>query len=281
MIRWFKILIGTLCMAMAVNFVYEPMHMVTGGVSGTAIIIKGLSMNWSDFEIPVWMTNILLNIPIFLWGYFVRGKRYLRVTFVANLLFTLFLFCIPVIPIRQKDYFLAALYGGILNGTGLGLVFSTGYSTGGTDLLSSILHKYMPQVPIARILFCLDAAVIAAGIFTFGSHSAAYAVFAVFLSSKVMDLILTGVRAGKQIWIISEEYQKIGSQILEELHRGVTSLDGRGVYSNRKKNVLVCLASAREIARILQIVEKNDDNAFVFIQDVKKIMGEGFVKIGE
>ena len=281
MIRWFKILIGTLCMAMAVNFVYEPMHMVTGGVSGTAIIIKGLSMNWSDFEIPVWMTNILLNIPIFLWGYFVRGKRYLRVTFVANLLFTLFLFCIPVIPIRQKDYFLAALYGGILNGTGLGLVFSTGYSTEGTDLLSSILHKYMPQVPIARILFCLDAAVIAAGIFTFGSHSAAYAVFAVFLSSKVMDLILTGVRAGKQIWIISEEYQKIGSQILEELHRGVTSLDGRGVYSNRKKNVLVCLASAREIARILQIVEKNDDNAFVFIQDVKEIMGEGFVKIGE
>ena len=281
MIRWFKILIGTLCMAMAVNFVYEPMHMVTGGVSGTAIIIKGLSMNWSDFEIPVWMTNILLNIPIFLWGYFVRGKRYLRVTFVANLLFTLFLFCIPVIPIRQKDYFLAALYGGILNGTGLGLVFSTGYSTGGTDLLSSILHKYMPQVPIARILFCLDAAVIAAGIFTFGSHSAAYAVFAVFLSSKVMDLILTGMRAGKQIWIISEEYQKIGSQILEELHRGVTSLDGRGVYSNRKKNVLVCLASAREIARILQIVEKNDDNAFVFIQDVKEIMGEGFVKIGK
>ena len=281
MIRWFKILIGTLCMAMAVNFVYEPMHMVTGGVSGTAIIIKGLSMNWSDFEIPVWMTNILLNIPIFLWGYFVRGKRYLRVTFVANLVFTLFLFCIPVIPIRQKDYFLAALYGGILNGTGLGLVFSTGYSTGGTDLLSSILHKYMPQVPIARILFCLDAAVIAAGIFTFGSHSAAYAVFAVFLSSKVMDLILTGVRAGKQIWIISEEYQKIGSQILEELHRGVTSLDGRGVYSNRKKNVLVCLASAREIARILQIVEKNDDNAFVFIQDVKEIMGEGFVKIGK
>ena len=281
MIRWFKILIGTLCMAMAVNFVYEPMHMVTGGVSGTAIIIKGLSMNWSDFEIPVWMTNILLNIPIFLWGYFVRGKRYLRVTFVANLLFTLFLFCIPVIPIRQKDYFLAALYGGILNGTGLGLVFSTGYSTGGTDLLSSILQKYMPQVPIARILFCLDAAVIAAGIFTFGSHSAAYAVFAVFLSSKVMDLILTGVRAGKQIWIISEEYQKIGSQILEELHRGVTSLDGRGVYSNRKKNVLVCLASAREIARILQIVEKNDDNAFVFIQDVKEIMGEGFVKIGK
>lgn len=281
MIRWFKILIGTLCMAMAVNFVYEPMHMVTGGVSGTAIIIKGLSMNWSDFEIPVWMTNILLNIPIFLWGYFVRGKRYLRVTFVANLLFTLFLFCIPVIPIRQKDYFLAALYGGILNGTGLGLVFSTGYSTGGTDLLSSILHKYMPQVPIARILFCLDAAVIAAGIFTFGSHSVAYAVFAVFLSSKVMDLILTGVRAGKQIWIISEEYQKIGSQILEELHRGVTSLDGRGVYSNRKKNVLVCLASAREIARILQIVEKNDDNAFVFIQDVKEIMGEGFVKIGK
>ena len=281
MIRWFKILIGTLCMAMAVNFVYEPMHMVTGGVSGTAIIIKGLSMNWSDFEIPVWMTNILLNIPIFLWGYFVRGKRYLRVTFVANLLFTLFLFCIPVIPIRQKDYFLAALYGGILNGTGLGLVFSTGYSTGGTDLLSSILHKYMPQVPIARILFCLDAAVIAEVIFTFGSHSADYYVFAVFLSSKFMDLILTGVRAGKQIWIISEEYQKIGSQILEELHRGVTSLDGRGVYSNRKKNVLVCLASAREIARILQIVEKNDDNAFVFIQDVKEIMGEGFVKIGK
>lgn len=268
-------------MAVAVNFVYEPMHMVTGGVSGTAIIIKGISRTWFDWEIPVWMTNILLNIPIFVWGYFVRGKNYLRYTFAANLFFTFFLFCIPVIPIGQKDYFLAALYGGVLNGAGLGLVFSTGYSTGGTDLLSSILHQYMPQIPVARILFCLDAAVIAAGIFTFGSHSAAYAVFAVFLSSKVMDMILTGLRAGKQIWIISDEHQKIGAQILKELQRGVTSLDGRGVYSNRKKNVLVCLASAREIARILQIVEKNDDKAFVFIQDVKEIMGEGFVKIKE
>lgn len=82
MIRWFKILIGTLCMAMAVNFVYEPMHMVTGGVSGTAIIIKGLSMNWSDFEIPVWMTNILLNIPIFLGDILYGGKD----IFVSHLL---------------------------------------------------------------------------------------------------------------------------------------------------------------------------------------------------
>ena len=278
---YLMILFGTLLYGFGFNAFILSNEIVTGGVSGICALIFFATGG----AIPVSVSYFVINVVLLLAALKILGFKFLIKTifgvFSLSASLSFFEWLLKGNPILHDQPFMAIMIGALLCGAGLGLVFSTGYSTGGTDLLSSILHKYMPQVPIARILFCLDAAVIAAGIFTFGSHSAAYAVFAVFLSSKVMDLILTGVRAGKQIWIISEEYQKIGSQILEELHRGVTSLDGRGVYSNRKKNVLVCLASAREIARILQIVEKNDDNAFVFIQDVKEIMGEGFVKIGK
>lgn len=279
-IKILKIVIGTLFMAMAVNFVYEPMHMVTGGVSGIAIIVKSISRFWVKEDIPVWLTNILLNIPIFFWGYFVRGKKYLSVTFFANLCFTAFLYLLPIVSVRQRDFFLAALYGGVLTGIGLGFVFSSGYSTGGTDLLSSILKKYSKRMPVASILFILDAVVILAGMFVFGVTTSAYAVLAVFLSSKLMDTILTGLKIGKQVWIISEQHEQIGKDILQQMDRGVTGLSGKGLYSNQEKNVLICIVSPREISQIIQIVTQNDGQAFVFIQDVKEVMGEGFEEIG-
>lgn len=280
MLKFIRIIIGTLFMAMAVNFVYEPMHMVTGGVSGIAIIVKSISKMWIKGDIPVWLTNVILNIPIFFWGYFVRGKKYLAVTLLANVFFTAFLYLLPVVSVEQKDFFLASLYGGVLTGVGLGLVFSSGYSTGGTDLLSSILKRYIKGLSVANILFILDAIIILAGMFVFGVNTSAYAVLAVFLSSKIMDAILTGLKVGKQIWIISESYEQIGKDILYQMDRGVTSLDGKGLYSSKDKNVLICIVGQREIQRILRIVTKNDASAFVFIQDVKEVMGEGFEEIG-
>lgn len=271
-----KIILGTLLMAMAVNFVYEPMNMVTGGISGVSILIKEITKEYLNGGFPVGLSNLLINIPIFIWGYFTKGKKFLGFTFFANLCFSFFLMILPIAPIEEKDYLLAAICGAVLTGAGLGLVFATGYSTGGTDLLSSILHEYMKNYSVATILFIIDAVIIVFGAVTFGISVAAYAIIAVFLSSKIMDGILSGLKVGKQVWIISDKYQNISDEIMIYLDRGVTCMQGKGMYSNDEKNVLLCVVGKREIVPIIKIVRTNDPSAFVIVQDAKEVMGEGF-----
>lgn len=273
------IIVGTLLMALAVKIVYEPMNMVTGGVSGIGIILRKITENYIPGGIPVWLTNLALNIPIFIWGYFVKGKSFLRYTFLANLFFSFFLMILPVVTIPEKDYVLSALLGGGLNGAGLGCVFLTGNSTGGTDLLSSILQKYFRHYSVAQILFFLDTLIILSGVVVFGVSCGAYAVIAVFLSSKIMDGILSGLKVGKQVWIISEHYREISQSIMRELHRGVTCLEGTGMYSEKTKKVLLCVAGKREIVKIVDLVAQIDPGAFVIIQDAREVMGEGFQEI--
>ena len=274
-----KIAAGTLLMAMAVNFVYEPMRMVTGGISGLAIAVKEITGGVVPGGVPVWLTNFALNMPIFLWGYFIFGRKYLGYTLMANLCFTFFLFILPVVEIANRDFFLAALYGGVFTGVGLGLVFTTGYSTGGTDLLGSILHHYVENVSVATFLFIGDALIILSGVVTFGITQSAYAVFAVYLSSRIMDSMMSGLKEGKQVWIISEEYQNISKEIMGHLERGVTCLQAKGMYSGRDKHVLLCVTGKREIVRLVKIVRQIDSSAFVIIQSSREVMGEGFGKI--
>lgn len=271
-----KIMAGTFLMAVAVNFIYEPMNMVTGGISGLAIVIKRITKDIFPGGVPVWFSNAAINIPIFIWGYFVKGKKFLGYTFLANICFSFFLLILPVSSIQQKDYFLSMVIGGGLTGTGLGLVFASGYSTGGTDLLSSIIHTYLKAYSVGTLLFILDTLIILSGALTFGVRTAVYAVLAVSLTSWIMDNILSGLKVGKQILIISEEYQKISDAILKKLDRGVTSLEGKGMYSDRAKKVLLCVVGKREIVSVVQIVRENDPSAFLIIQDAREVMGEGF-----
>ncbi len=274
-----KIFLGTLCMALAVNLVYEPMGMVTGGVSGLAIVIKELTGDLVPGGIPVWLSNITINLPIFALAYFVKGKRFPAYTFMANIIFTVFLGTLPIVALQEKDYFLAAVTGGILTGVGLGIVFATGYSTGGTDLLGIILHQWRKEISAPTILFFIDGMVIATGMFLFGVSVSIYAILAVFLTSKVMDSILSGLKVGKQIWIVSENYEEISQEILEELERGVTCLAGKGMYSGRERNVLLCVVGRREVVKITRLVRRIDPDAFVILQDASEVMGEGFQKI--
>ena len=274
-----KIFLGTLCMALAVNLVYEPMGMVTGGVSGLAIVIKELTADMVPGGIPVWLSNIAINMPIFALAYFVKGKRFLAYTFMANIIFTVFLGTLPIVALQEKDYFLAAVMGGLLTGVGLGIVFATGYSTGGTDLLGIILHQWRKELSAPTILFFIDGVVIATGMFLFGVSVSIYAILAVFLTSKVMDGILSGLKVGKQIWIVSDSYEEISQKILEELDRGVTCLSGKGMYSGRERNVLLCVVGRREVVKITRLVRQIDSAAFLILQDASEVMGEGFQKI--
>lgn len=275
---WY-LLLGTALMGMAVNIVYDPIGMVPGGFSGASILLERLSLKVVKGGIPVWLFSFILNIPVFIWGFFLKGKEFIWKSLIANLLFTAILYIIPVVAVTQKDYFLAAIVGGVLNGAGIGLVFAVGYSTGGTDLLGSLIQRFLPYYPVARILFVLDAIIIVAGALYFGIDRAVYATVSIYLTTKIMDNILSGLHVSKQVMIISAEYQQIGTEIMRQVGRGVTELKAVGGYSRKERPALLCIIGRKQTRKLLQIVKEYDTSAFVIISDVKEVLGEGFGNI--
>lgn len=269
---------GTVCMALAVNIVYEPLGMVTGGISGLSIILRRLAGVRLGAAVPVWLFNLLLNIPIFLVALRIKGKRYMKMTLFANLCFTAALFLIPVSALHQKDFVLAAAVGGVLTGMGLGLVFSRGYSTGGTDLLGAVIHHFFPYYPVGQILFALDCVIIAAGACVFGVRPAAYAALAVYLTTHLMDTIVAGGNSAKLAYIISDHYEEIGRTILSQVGRGITVLDGTGMYTGKAKKTLMCVVDRKQISSVCHIARNVDKKAFVIISDIREAQGEGFVE---
>ena len=269
---------GTVCMALAVNIVYEPLGMVTGGISGLSIILRRLAGVRLGTAVPVWLFNLLLNIPIFLVALRIKGKRYMKMTLFANLCFTAALFLIPVSALHQKDFVLAAAVGGVLTGMGLGLVFSRGYSTGGTDLLGAVIHHFFPYYPVGQILFALDCVIIAAGACVFGVRPAAYAALAVYLTTHLMDTIVAGGNSAKLAYIISDHYEEIGRTILSQVGRGITVLDGTGMYTGKAKKTLMCVVDRKQISSVCHIARNVDKKAFVIISDIREVQGEGFVE---
>lgn len=270
---------GVTLMAMAVNLVYEPLGMVPGGFSGMAILLEHVSAKYMGFTVPVWGINLLLNIPVFFWGFFARGREFILKSLIANLFFSGMMFLIPVMPVEREDFFLAAVVGGVLTGAGIGLVFTRGYTTGGTDLLGSLIKRYYPQYSVASILFLADAVIILAGALSFGIDKAVYATVAVYLSSKVMDGILSGLNRSKQVLIISGNWQAIAEEIMDKLHRGVTEINAKGHYSGVKRPVLLCVIGRKQIGALLSVVRGKDAAAFVIVTDAREVLGEGFGKI--
>ena len=269
---------GTVCMALAVNIVYEPLGMVTGGISGLSIILRRLAGVRLGAAVPVWLFNLLLNIPIFLVALRIKGTRYMKMTLFANLCFTAALFLIPVSALHQKDFVLAAAAGGVLTGMGLGLVFSRGYSTGGTDLLGAVIHHFFPYYPVGQILFVLDCVIIVAGACVFGVRPAAYAALAVYLTTHLMDTIVAGGNSAKLAYIISDHYEEIGRTILSQVGRGITVLDGTGMYTGKAKKTLMCVVDRKQISSVCHIARNVDKKAFVIISDIREVQGEGFVE---
>ena len=268
--------IGTGMMALAVNMVYSPMGMVPGGFSGLAILLSHMLYEYAGIPMAVWSINLLLNIPVFVWGIFEKGHRFIMKSFIANLIFSAMLYAIPEQPVSEGDFVMAAIVGGVLTGAGIGLVFATGYSTGGTDLLGSLICTYYPHISVANVLFVIDSVIIVAGAFYFGIDKAIYATAAVFVSSKVMDAILSGMTQSKQILVISKKWQDIAEEIMTSLNRGVTQIKAKGVYSGPERPVLLCVIGKRQTGQLLQAVRKHDTSAFVIITEAREVLGEGF-----
>jgi uncharacterized membrane-anchored protein YitT (DUF2179 family) len=266
-------------MAAGVNLIYEPMNMVVGGVSGLAIVVKRVTEPVVPGGVPVWLTTAIVNIPLFLAALKVKGKDFVRKTLFATVIFTLALYILPSYDIIHQDSLLAALAGGILTGAGLGLVFRNGGSTGGTDLLGAILNYFFPYYSVANMLLVVDSTIIVLGAFIFGINSALYAVIAVYVSTKILDNMLEGMKFAKLAYIISDEPEKIARHILEVIDRGVTIIEAQGGYSKEAKQMVMCVVSNKQIVKLKECVADIAPESFLIISDAREVLGEGFIEI--
>lgn len=278
LLDYFCILVGTAGVAFAVQCIYDPAGLVTGGFSGLAIIVKNLTKNVVTGGIPLWLTNLVLNIPVFVLAYFLKGKKFIGRTLVATVLFSGWLYVIPSADLAQGDLFLAALFGGVITGAGMGLVLRTNATTGGTDMVAALIQLGMRHYNVAQIMQILDGAIVLMGFFVFGVHAALYSIVAIFVATKVSDAILEGFKYSKAAFIITDHHEEVASVLLRELDRGATGLKATGMYTGRDKCVIYCVVSKKQIVTLKDLVVEIDPKAFVIVSDVREVLGEGFLE---
>lgn len=275
---YIKIILGTGIMGLAIKCIFDPISLVTGGFTGVAILIKKLTGTVIDGGIPLWLTNLALNIPVFLVAWGVKGKKFIGRTAVATVLLSAWLYVIPQINLVNGDYILAAIFGGVLTGIGLGMIFWANATTGGTDMVSALIQIKLKHYSIAQILQVMDGIIVVIGLYVFGLQPTLYAIVTIFIVSKVTDTMLEGMKFSKAAYIITEQYEEVAQTIMKELDRGVTGLEARGMYSGDKKCMLYCVVSKKEIVSLKELVTRIDRNAFVIVGDVREVLGEGFIE---
>ena len=272
------IIVGTGLMALAINSVFDASGMVTGGFSGIAIIVKAGTHKLVEGGIPLWITNLGLNIPLFLIAAKVRGFSFVKRAIVGEISLSAWLAFQPVLNLAGNDLLLAAVYGGIIQGVGIGFVFLGRGTTGGTDMLAAIIQKYLPHYSIAQIMQIIDGAVVLVGMYVFGVPKALYAIIAVYLVTKVSDGLIEGMKFSKTAYIITSKPKEISDMVMKEMDRGVTGIEARGMYSGKEKLMLFCVVSRKEIVTLKERVDEIDPGAFVIVTDAREVHGEGFIE---
>lgn len=272
------ITIGTALIAFSVASIYDPSGFVTGGFSGLAIIVKQLTAELVPGGVPLAVTNLILNIPVFLIAIRLKGWNYIVKTLFGTVMLSFWLGVLPVIPIAEGDFLLTALYGGIVMGAGIGLVFLSQATTGGTDLIAAIIQHFWRHYSIADIMQVIDAVIVLAGAYLFGIQMVLYAVISIYLVSKISDGIIEGLKFSKAAFIITSKPDEVSRILMDDLSRGVTGLSAKGMYSGQKKNMLFCVVSRKEIVRLKELTLSLDPDAFVIVTDVREVLGEGFIE---
>lgn len=279
---WYRdyllIFLGTALMSVALNSAFEPNGLVDGGFSGIAIIIKNITEGLVDGGVPLWLTNIVLNIPMFFLGIRIKGVRFLAKTIWGTLSLSFWLAVMPVFPMVQGEMVLAVIFGGVLQGTGIGLVFLGQGTTGGTDMVATLIQHYVKHMSIARIMQIVDAIIVITGAFVFGPKNALYAIVAIFIVAKVTDGLMEGMNYAKAVYIISDRSDEISSILLHDLDRGVTGIHAKGMYEGKDRMMLFCVVGKKQIVQLKEAIAQVDPGAFVIVTDAREVLGEGFIE---
>ena len=275
--EYIVITFGVFLFALSIALFFNPHSLVTGGVSGLSVIMYYMSQRWWGFAVPLWVTNLALNVPILALAAKVFGLRSIAKTLYAMFALTAALYAAEYMPpFMVDDIILVVVFGGVLCGLGISLVLRCMATTGGTTALAALIHLKVRYLSIAKILFLLDTIIVAAGLITFNIERTLYALIAIFIATKVIDTVVEGLNFAKAVFIISEKSEAVAQKLMSTLKRGVTGLHGEGMYSRTAKNVLLCTVSNKEIIELKDIVRSADEGAFVIVADVREVLGEGF-----
>ena len=281
------ITIGTVITALAINIFQIPYKIAPGGLSGLATVLFYLS----NGKLPVGITMLVINIPLFLLGYKFIGKSFFIRTVYGTVILSVLIDLTETytsefakkllvngdISVSSPDMLLYSIIGGFLMGIGLGIVLKMNATTGGTELAAKILNKPFKNLTIGQLLLLIDAMIILFAIVVFNSVLIGlYSLVSLFVTSKVIDAMVEGVDYARAIIIISEHHDEISQKILTNLDRGVTELKGKGVYTGNSKDVILCVVDRTQVQEVKKIAQSIDKNAFMIFADVREVLGEGF-----
>ena len=269
-----QILLGALIAGAAYPLFMTPNRIAPGGITGIATILNHL-LQW-----PVGTVSLILNLPLFLIGYKTMGRIFAFRSLIATIFFTVFIDILPLKPMTD-DPLLGALYGGVMLGAGLGLIMRGGATTGGSDMVARMVHKRFQFISTGSFLFAIDFAVVVSAGFLIGTTEALYSLINIFLTAKVMDVVIIGFSANKACFVISSKWQEISERIMRDMDRGVTQLTARGAYTGTERPTLLCVISRSEIMAFKRILREEDEKAFVIIVEAHEAIGDGFSALSE
>lgn len=270
------LLVGCFLLALSFVLFFDPHSVAPGGLTGLAIIINHL------FNIPLWLVNLILNIPLFIIAFKVLTKRECLKTLLGIIFFTLSLNLAESLAYINitNDILLATLSGGVLLGLGLGVIFKINGTTGGTDLIGLILNRWVPSISVPKLMGFADFIVVILSIFATGKiEIGLYSALGLYIAVIVSDMVIQGIYSAKSFIIISNSPDEISNVILDKMGRGVTIISAKGGYTKEEKDALLVVVEKREVSSLRKLVKSVDPNAFVIISDVHEALGEGFKQI--
>lgn len=267
-----RIILGSAIFGLGFAVFLEPNNLNAGGISGLAMILVHL-LNFGT----VGIATMLINLPLFIIGGIKVGKKFFVGSLIGTAASSILLDLFALIPPPSVEPLLACLYGGVVCGIGLGMVFSTGASTGGSDIVVRLLKLKYENVPIGTISIVFDAIVVVLTGLVFQDLSKAlYSGITIFVSGQVIDAVVYRFDYSKVALIISREHEKIVSEIDTKLERGATYLNGEGTYSGKECKVILTVVKKQQMAELKRLVVEVDPNAFIVVQEAHQVLGEGF-----
>ena len=269
--------VGAALYAAGFQYFLYPNAIPAGGVTGIAMIINFLT------RLPVGTMVVVINIPLFALAWWRFGFRFILLSLLGTFASGLFIDLFAALPLEITGRpGLAAVYGGLVEGFGLGIVYRAGGTTGGTDVVAKLLRRNHQYINFGTFVLFLDAIVITAFALVFRKYeSALYAVITIYIATQVIDLVLYGAVKSKVCYIISDRSEELKDVIVGRLDRGVTFLHGSGAYSGKEKNIILCVIRQQQIVDLKKLVMSVDENAFMIVSDTREVFGEGFNSIGE
>jgi uncharacterized membrane-anchored protein YitT (DUF2179 family) len=280
---WFKvyslILAGTFIMSAGFVFFISPYRMAPGGVYGIAIILHHL------IGLPIGVMGLAMDIPLTLIGIRILGPRFGVKTIVGFVSTSLWISLLEYYwgyePLVQDAELLSAIYGGVLLGVGLGMVFKAKATSGGTDIVAMIISRYT-KLPVGQVLIVVDSVIVLGGLAAFGDWVIPLLSWLViFLTGKIIDAILEGVGYDKSVIIISDSHELIRDKIINDLKRGGTYIHGIGMYEGVEKKIIMTVVNRREVVLLKHYISQIDPKAFIMVTDANEIMGDGFKSLNE